>query len=244
MKYYKIIVDENIIGVVTDLGCFRFQQKHSMLERTSDQEAEYIGYNGTLYHAWWMRPIKTESYTYQLAQITEITEQEYNILAPISEPIPIEEEEEPPIELPEEPVDPTEEITIDYVRTAKISELSLNCRRTIEAGFDLDIRGETKHFSLTTQDQLNLMSLSITIQTQTQSLIPYHADGEECEFYTVEEINQIISEATTFKNYHLSYYNSLKAYINTLDTIEAIAAITYGTPVPDEYKSDVLKVLE
>ena len=88
------------------------------------------------------------------------------------------------------------------------------------------------------------MSLSITTQTQTQSLIPYHADGEECEFYTIEEINQIISEATTFKNYHLSYYNSLKAYINTLDTIEAIAAITYGTPVPNEYKSDVLKVLE
>ena len=79
---------------------------------------------------------------------------------------------------------------------------------------------------------------------QTQSLIPYHADGEECTFYSAEEINTIINESNTFKNYHISYYNSLKTYINTLDTIEAIAAITYGTPIPDEYKSDVLMVLE
>ena len=86
------------------------------------------------------------------------------------------------------------------------------------------------------------MSLSTT--AQTQSLIPYHADGEECVFYTAEEINQIIVAANDFKNYQLAYYNSLKAYINELDTIEAIAAITYGTPIPDEYKSDVLRVLE
>jgi hypothetical protein len=79
---------------------------------------------------------------------------------------------------------------------------------------------------------------------QTQDLIPYHADGEESTFYTAEEINQVIAAATSFKNYNLSYYNALKAYINSLDTIEAIAAITYGTPIPDEYKSDVLMVLE
>ena len=86
------------------------------------------------------------------------------------------------------------------------------------------------------------MNLNIMIQTET--LIPYHADGEEVTFYTVEEIQQIISAANTFKNYQLAYNNALKAYINDLDTIEAIAAIEYGTPIPDEYKSDVLMVLE
>jgi len=46
------------------------------------------------------------------------------------------------------------------------------------------------------------------------------------------------------KNYNIAYYNSLKAYINALETIEEIAAIQYGTSIPEEYKSDVLKVLE
>ena len=86
--------------------------------------------------------------------------------------------------------------------------------------------------------------MNLNIVAQTESLIPYHADGEDCVFYTAKEIDAIIKEATSFKNYHLSYYNSLKAYIDTLDTIEAIAEITYGTSIPDEYKSDVLKVLE
>jgi hypothetical protein len=128
------------------------------------------------------------------------------------------------------------------MRDTKINQMSKACRTTIESGFDLDLRGETHHFSLTTQDQLNLMSLSAI--AQTQSLIPYHADGEECTFYTPEEINEIIAAAASFKNYQLAYYNALKTYINTLDSIEAIAAIEYGTPVPDEYKSDVLRVLE
>ena len=120
--------------------------------------------------------------------------------------------------------------------------MSYACRIAIENGFDLELRGEMHHFSLTTQDQLNLMSLST--MTQTQSLIPYHADGEECTFYTAEEINQIINAAASFKNYQIAYHNALKTYINALDTIEAIAAITYGTPIPDEYKTNVLMVLE
>jgi hypothetical protein len=79
---------------------------------------------------------------------------------------------------------------------------------------------------------------------QTQSLIPYHADGEQCIFYTSEEINEIVETATAFKIYHTTYYNALKGYVNALDTIEAINAIEYGTPIPEEYKSDVLRMLE
>ena len=120
--------------------------------------------------------------------------------------------------------------------------MSYLCRKVIEAGFDLELRGEIHHFSLSTQDQLNLISLSG--MAQTQELIPYHADGEACVFYTAAEINSIVTAATQFKIYHTTYYNALKTYINALDTIEDIAAITYGVTIPEEYKSDVLKTLE
>lgn len=49
--------------------------------------------------------------------------------------------------------------------------------------------------------------------------------------------------ATSFKTYHVSYFNALRAYIESIDTIENIRAITYGTPIPEEYQSEVLKVL-
>lgn len=243
MQYYKLILDNTIIGVITSNNFIYYSPVAQCYLRCDETKGEYISYKGQLYRTTWMWPIVVQE-DYIEVQVNKISESEYNVLKEIfevKEEIEIEDDEEIPIPTP---IEPEENPTLEFVRTAKIDEMSYFCHKTIEAGFDLAIRGETKHFSLTTQDQLNLMSLSITTQIQTQSLIPYHADGEECEFYTVEEINQIISEATTFKNYHLSYYNSLKTYINTLDTIEAIAAITYGTPVPDEYKSDVLKVLE
>jgi len=36
MKYYKVIVDSEIIGVGTSLNCLRFQAKNSILERVND----------------------------------------------------------------------------------------------------------------------------------------------------------------------------------------------------------------
>ena len=241
--YYKIILNSEIIGVGTSNDCLRFQSKHSILQHTTDELAEYIECNGLLYHAHWMQPIKTDIYSYTIADVIAIEEQEYDILAPAvaEETIPYEEPEYVP-EVPIETADPVEEITLEYIRSSKISEMSYECRKAIEAGTDVIIRGQIRHFSMTQQDQLNFISLGTL--AQTQDLIPYHADGESCVFYTANEINQIISATTTHKIYQTTYYNALKEYINSLETIEEIAAITYGTPIPDEYQSEVLKVIK
>lgn len=241
MNYYKIIINAEIIGVATSNNCFRFQEKHSMLERINAEQAEYIECSNHLFHAQWMQPIKTNIYSYEIAEIISIGEQEYNILVPAVEtaPIPVTDDGADPVII--DVTDPIDEITLEYVRAAKINQMSRTCNQTIEAGFDLELREEIHHFSLDTQDQLNLISLSA--MAQTQELIPYHADGEACIFYTAAEINSIIAAATKFKIYHTTYYNALKGYINSLETIEDIAAITYGTPIPEEYQTDVLKAL-
>ena len=247
MKYFKILIDNIIIGAVNSNEFMRYIPITDCFVRATEQNGEYIAYRGKFYRATWMQPI-VQAVDYTEALILEINKEEYDILIEAFETKEeIEQQEEQPIyEEPQEEyipsVDPIEETTLEFIRSSKLQEMSYACRTTIEAGFNLEIRGETKHFSLTTQDQLNLMS-AVTM-AQTQDLIPYHADGEECEFYTANEINEISAKATELKNYNLAYYNSLKIYINALETIEDIAAITYGTSIPDEYKSDVLKVLE
>ena len=241
MKYYKIIVGTTFIGVVYS-GQFVTANGKGRLVVSDETHGQFVNYKDLLYRDYWMVPTTT-NHPFTFAEIIEITEEEYDALKEAmekDEEIVIdddEDEEEEPI-LPEEETD----ITVEAMREFKLYQMSKTCRQTIEAGFDLELRGEVHHFSLTTQDQLNLISLSA--MAQTQSLIPYHADGEACIFYTNEEINQIVETATAFKIYHTTYYNALKGYINALDTIEAINAITYGTPIPEEYKSDVLKALE
>ena len=239
MKYYKMINNNTIEGVISSDNFIYYQPISDCFLQCDEQKGEYISYNGNRYRCAWMSPIKVQL-PYIEITLLEITQDEYQIYYQAienNEPIVIEEEEEEIIEEPDEP-----DISVEFIRSSKLAEMSRACRLTIEAGFDFNLHGETKHFSLTTQDQLNLMNLS-TI-AQTQQLIPYHADGEVCEFYTSDEINAIIAQATAFKNYQIAYHNALKVYINALETIEDIAAITYGTPIPDEYKSDVLKILE
>ena len=239
MKYYKLIDDNKMIGAVSSNDFIRYSPIVDCFLRTSEETGEYISFQNKLYRATWMSPISVAQ-EYISIQTVEITQAEYDIIMAAYESNQTIEEDT----AEEEPVIPTPAMDdeLEFIRNSKINAMSYACRITIEQGFDLDLRGETHHFSLTTQDQLNLMSLSAL--AQTQSLIPYHADGEECTFYTAEEIKQIIDAAASFKNYQLAYHNALKAYVNALETIEDIAAIEYGTPIPDEYKSDVLMVLE
>lgn len=242
MTYYKIISNSQIIGVTTSMSCLRFQSAHQMLIATTEDRMEYIECNNKLYHGTWMRPIITDLYTYEIALVIEINKDEYDILVPATEyqPIVVEEEEEPIVVPPS--IDPIDETTIEYVRAAKINEMSKTCNQIIENGFDIEIAGEPCHFSLTVQDQLNLITLS-SMAAQGIDQIPYHADGQLCKFYTAEQINAIVNQATMFKTYHTTYYNALKAYINSLDTIEAIGAIVYGVDLPEEFKTDVLRAI-
>lgn len=244
MEYFKIITDNTIVGVITSTQFIRYSPATDTLLRCEKNRGEYVIYKDILYRDTWMNPTYiTISYT--PAIVLPIEEEEYNILfetLKVQDEIIIEDNDTGEPDIPDEPEPYEDTSTIDFIRTSKINEMSYNCRKAIEQGFDLDIRGETYHFSLTTQDQLNLMSLGT--MAQTSDLIPYHADGETCMFYTAEEINQIISAMNARKIYHTTYYNALKDYINSLETIEEIASITYGTPIPDEYKSEALKVIE
>ena len=241
MNYYKIFTSESFIGIACSGDFLTYMPQNNYLVITNEQVGQFIEYKNKLYRDTWMKPLPTErEYSFIQAHINPITREEY-----ISLRASIEKNEEITIVIPEEePYVPVIEpnVTLEFIRSSKINEMSYTCRITIEQGFDIELRGESHHFSLSTQDQLNLMNLNI--MAQTQELIPYHADGEACEYYTATEINQIIKAANDYKIYHTTYFNALKEYINALETIEEIAAITYGTPIPEEYKSDVLRVLE
>lgn len=244
MNYYKLISGTNIVGIATSLDFRRFQKKHRIILICDEQSAEYVQYKDILYHDKWMLPIATDLYKYESAEVIQIDEQEYSTLKTALETEDeIVIEPETPVEEEPEYVDPNEVITVDYVKGVKIAEMSNTCNKVITNGFDVILSdGNSYHFSLTTQDQLNLITLSSMVASgETQ--IPYHADGELCRFYSAEDINKIITTATQFKTYQVSYFNALKAYVESMTDIETIGAVVYGMEIPAEHQSDVLKVL-
>ena len=132
---------------------------------------------------------------------------------------------------------------LNTIKENKIAEMSAACRSAIIAGFDVILSDEKDHhFSLTVEDQLNLNALFGLLAAGAEQ-VPYHADGETCVYFTAADMQTIVQEAAAHKTYHESYFNSLKAYIASKRTAASVNAIEYGTEIPEQYQSDVLKAL-
>ena len=245
MRYYKLIDDTVFIGVSTSLDLRRIHPTRLNLLACDEDNAQYISCNDELYRADWMLPEVITDSRYPIVDVIEIQESEYNALYQTignGETVIIEPEEDEHTEIVE-PVDPAVEVTIEFVKEKKIAAMSKICNETIETGFDVVLSdGNTHHFSLTIQDRLDLLTSSVMLASGDAE-ISYHADGEAWQYYSASDMKNIISVATLFQKYHLSYFNSLRSYINSLTTISEISDIVYGITIPEEYQNDVLKDL-
>lgn len=141
---------------------------------------------------------------------------------------------------PSEPYVPT----LEEVKTWKHSEMSNMCQSTIFNGFDVELSsGETKHFSLTYEDQINLIGKQLQV-AQGDENIEYHPSStptSPCVYYSNADMLKIINEAFSFKSYHTTYCNSLYTWIDNCDTKEDVGEIYYGATIPEEYQSVVLQ---
>ena len=241
MNFYKILTN----GVVTDANdvFLRWQPKHKTMMVCSPEQGQFIqGTDQTIYRVPWLLPAPEDvADNYMTVDAVEITEDEYKALRAVLDA------GEVPADAPEsaqeqpEQVPPSEEL--ERLRQLKIHEMSATCNAVITSGVDVALSdGLTHHFSLSVEDQLNLVSLSaLILQGQTQ--IPYHVDGEPCAFFSVEDFQAVTRAATEWKTMQESYFNSLKNYIQHIQHASELAAVTYGTAVPYEYQSAVLQAL-
>ena len=211
MKYYKIIKNKEFIGVGTTLNLRRFQTKHQTILVCVDTQVQYIQLGDVLYRANWMWPETTDSVKYEIADVIRIEKNEYDLLlksVETNEEVLIQEEP-----IVEEKQIIVEEPTIDYVRISKISELKRDCNKAIVNGIDIKLSdGETRHFSMSLEDQINLLTMA------------YLADES---VYSTEDMNTIIAETNTFKNYHIAKFKQLESRVNSLNTIKEISAVNY-----------------
>lgn len=166
---------------------------------------------------------------YKTVKVVEITEAEYNLIRS---------------QITEKTLDgDANEITVQAARDEKIAEMKTACEETIIKGFDIELSdGLIHHFSLEVVDQLKISKLNDRAMAGIE-LLPYHADGEICKYYPKEDIVAIYRMMEYMVEYHTTYFNSLKLYLNNIFNVASILAIKYGDAIPFEYQSDVLKVM-
>lgn len=125
-----------------------------------------------------------------------------------------------------------------------IANMSDQCNKAITAGFDAIMTdGRTYHFSLKLEDQLMIQALMLKVNAG-ESALPYHADGETCRYFSPDEIKTLYNCTEARIVYNTTYFNSLRDYINSIDDSSELSEVSYGMEIPEEFKSDVLKMLE
>ena len=81
MKYYKIIKDNNIIGVVNSTNFIRYKIRNHSYASADETTGMFVDYLGKFYRSTWMYPIPNEaSIQLEQALIIEITQEEYDTL--------------------------------------------------------------------------------------------------------------------------------------------------------------------
>ena len=131
-------------------------------------------------------------------------------------------------------------LSISRFHDLKKRELSAACHASIIAGVDVDLPGGPEHFSLAETDQLNLFGKQAQLASGATRL-EYHQDGEECKYYSSEEMAGIIQSAMYFVSFQTTYCNSMYTWVEACSRASEMAGIVYGCEIPEEYQSEVLK---
>lgn len=119
------------------------------------------------------------------------------------------------------PSAPSPSFTLDEAIAFKTLEINQACENAIVAGFDYN----GSHYSLTTNDQANILAWSGLAQTGKS--VPYHADLEECRVYSALEFMGLAATATAFKAKHTTYCNLLKMQVRAMETLADVYAVRY-----------------
>lgn len=235
MIYYKVKMNDSIVDVLSDLEYVQYSPRSKMVIRCMESEdpGGVMSSDGSIiYHVngW------PELAGYPTVELMEISESEYfelreamdaeGVIIPDPEPDLTEEEKE----------------NIEFVRERKVSAMSAACEAAIVAGFSVTDENGDHHFSLQVTDQIMIAQLALKAQAGAD-LLPWHADGEPCRFYSPEEILILNDRMEGLITYHQTYFNSLKQYILALSTIGDISQIYYGCDIPEKYRSEVLQAL-
>ena len=109
----------------------------------------------------------------------------------------------------------------DIIPTKK-EELSKACEATIIAGVDV---GDA-HYSLTIEDQANILAL--TPLAQAGNSVFYHSDSNMCCEYSSDEFLAVVNAATVFKTLQTTYCNLLMRQVEAMTDAEEVRAVKYG----------------
>jgi hypothetical protein len=136
------------------------------------------------------------------------------------------------------PIDPLRELLL---KDERIKTFHKACQDAIEAGVEVDTSEGIKKFSLTLQDQMNLMTARYHLD-EGYSAIPYHADGEPMRLWSADDMRKIVQEADAHIEYHRTYFNQLWEWMRRTEYPDFLG-MEYGDALPGDLAETMKTIL-
>lgn len=244
MNYFKLISENKVVDVLNHPIWIGQDLKGRVVRCDISDAKGVLSSDGVTIMHILGRPDFTDG-EYATASIVDVEANEYDELVTLLNIGATVQEDgntswENDIDNDEEEIMPNDETLIEF-KKRYISKLSNECRQAICDGIDIELSdGQVHHFALEIEDQINLLTISSLISAG-ETKIPYHASDELCTYYNVEDVRMIIGAATEHRIYHTTYFNSLKNWIMSLNSISEVGAIKYGATIPSKYHSEVFE---
>lgn len=219
---YKIIQNDKVIDVVQypKFVCF-LPTGHVAMTDCSSAQGIVGSDNKTLYS---FKPVSHKNVS--VATIKEITLEELNRLKYL-------------LSSGQEPV--ADKDALAAAKSNTIRRLSSICKDKITAGFSIILSDDkTYDFKLTPEDQLNLMTIENQLNSGVDVFL-YHATDEPCRFFSRKDMVKVVTAFRQHIQYHTTYFNIAKQYINALTDIKKVNNFTYGNDVASFATDPVIK---
>ena len=223
---YKVIYDNRIIDVLRYPTYLRFLTNGNVTTTGQTSAQGVAGSDGDTVYALTKEALKIRPLL-KLVTLCEVSEADYDRLKALldgGEKVNADESE------------------LTQAKNTKIAVLSQQCRSKIIGGFTIIMSdGTEQSFKLTTEDQLNLMRLEAQLRDGTNDIFVYHATNEPCKVFSATDLQKLLNAAQKHMNYHTTYFNVAKQYVNSLTDIKSVQLFTYGTDVTSIATDPVIK---
>jgi hypothetical protein len=120
--------------------------------------------------------------------------------------------------------------------------MQMACQNAIYDGVVVSTSEGTKKFSLTMQDQINLLGLKNQLDNGI-SVFPYHADGEAIRLWSSDDMQKILQAADRHITYHRVYFSLLREWVRRTSYPDFLC-IDYDDALPDDLSSKMAGILE
>ena len=136
-----------------------------------------------------------------------------------------------------QPVQPVDPLYEEFLKEEQLAEFQKACQTAIAEGVEVAVSEGIKKFSLTLQDQINLIALRKMLDGCMGDMncctIPYHADGEPMRLWSGSDIQKILQSADDHIMHHRVYYSLLREWVRRTGYPEFLD-IDYGDALPDD----------